>query len=274
MLTEILRGVTEKGPLVHAITNQITSNDCANVILACGAYPTMAESVEEVEEITSNADSLVLNLGNPTPERIRSMLLAGKAANRKGIPVVLDPVGVGASRFRRQAVGELLQELRISVVRGNASEIRTLSGSEGCARGVDAARADAMTEENLPEWITLVKPLSERLHAVVVISGEIDLAVGEGMCCVIRNGHPMMSKVTGTGCMLSALTGAYCGGNPHAVLHAAVTAAGVMGASGQHAAARIVKEGAGTASFRVALIDAISNAKQRMREEEIHIEYY
>lgn len=273
MQEHILERVANKGPLIHTITNSITSNDCANVILSCGAYPTMAESEEEVAEISMSADALVLNLGNPTPARVRAMLLAGKAANRKGIPVVLDPVGVGSSHFRTQVVRQLLGEVSVSVVRGNASEIRTLSGGSGCARGVDAARGDAVTSENLSGWITLARQLADRLDTVVIVSGEMDLIVSADHSCVVRNGHPMMSKVTGTGCMLSALIGAYCGANPQDLFGAVVAAAGVMGVCGEQAYRRVQQENSGTASFRIALIDAISRMNQTSLQEGIRFDY-
>lgn len=272
MRNNILKRVAEQGPLIHTITNSITSNDCANIILACGAYPTMAESEEEAAEISAAADALVLNLGNPTPARVRAMLLAGKAANQKGIPVILDPVGIGASQFRTQAVQAILEAVRVSVIRGNASEIRALSGCGG-SRGVDAAKGDAITLDTLSYWIDVAKRLANHLNAVVLMSGQMDVIVEATTACAVRNGHPMMSKVTGTGCMLSALTGAYCAGNHQAVFDAAVAASGVMGLCGEQAYRRVQLENTGTASFRIALIDAVSRMNQTTLEEGIRVDY-
>ncbi len=272
-LSAVVQRTIEKGPLVHAITNSITINDCANIILAGGGRPTMAESPEEVEEITACADALVLNLGNPSPEKIKAMLLAGREANRQGIPVVFDPVGVGASRFRMKAAADLLGNIRLSIIRGNASELRYLAQGQKSTSGVDAGKDDRVTEQNLSEWITQLQGLSARWGAVTVVSGEWDVVADASHSCILHNGHSMMRKITGSGCMLSALMGTYCGGNPDDPFAAAVAASGVMGISGERAYRNVQKQGGGTSSFRIALIDAVSQIQDTHWEEELHFAY-
>lgn len=258
MFEEILKNVRAQCPLVHAITNYITTNDCANIILACGASPTMAEEVEEVEDITTIANALVINIGNLNQRTVQAMLRAAGKANELNKPVVLDPVGAGASRYRTDTVNQMLKERKFTVIRGNSSEIKTVAQGSGSTRGVDAAEGDATTEENLAERVAFAKALSKKTGAIIAISGAIDLVADENKAYVIRNGHPMMSKVTGTGCMLTALIGAFCGANPGQPLEAAAAAVCVMGLSGELAYQKTVAQDGGTSSYRMHLIDYVS----------------
>ena len=162
--------VRKHAPLIHNMTNRVSINDCANILLACGASPIMAEAIEEVEEITAMCDGLVLNMGMPNRQKIEAMKKAGKRANALHIPVVLDPVGVGASAFRREAVSELLKEVRFTVIRGNLSEIRTLMCGVCGTRGVDAEPADLMVEKNLYQNVKMVTAFAEKSGAVVADS--------------------------------------------------------------------------------------------------------
>lgn len=155
--------VRKHAPLIHNMTNRVSINDCANILLACGASPIMAEAIEEVEEITAMCDGLVLNMGMPNRQKIEAMKKAGKRANALHIPVVLDPVGVGASAFRREAVSELLKEVRFTVIRGNLSEIRTLMCGVCGTRGVDAEPADLMGEKNLYQNVKMVTAFAEKV---------------------------------------------------------------------------------------------------------------
>ena len=199
---------------MHCITNYVTAHDVANMILACGANPVMADEPQEMGEITAHAGALALNMGTPGERRGQAMLAAGKAANANGIPVLLDPVGVGASTFRRKMAEELLEAVTFTAIRGNMSEIRTLSelaekkvtGSSG---GVDVCPVDVVTEETLAEAVTFVKAVSKRLGAVVAVTGAIDLVSDGQQCAVIRGGREEMSRVTGTGCQLSGLAAAF-----------------------------------------------------------------
>ena len=188
--------VRKHAPLIHNMTNRVSINDCANILLACGASPIMAEAIEEVEEITAMCDGLVLNMGMPNRQKIEAMKKAGKRANALHIPVVLDPVGVGASAFRREAVSELLKEVRFTVIRGNLSEIRTLMCGVCGTRGVDAEPADLMGEKNLYQNVKMVTAFAEKSGAVVAATGKNDIVSDGRKAYWIQNGHSMMQTVT------------------------------------------------------------------------------
>lgn len=258
MLKDRLRAVRELHPLVHNITNYVTVNDCANILLACGASPIMADAPEEAAQITARCGGLNLNLGTLNRQKIPAMLAAGKTANALGHPVVLDPVGVGASDFRRETAAQLLAQIRFDAIRGNISEIRTLAGTHGTGSGVDADVADTVTEENLPQTVAFAKAFSRKTGAVIIMTGAIDIvADGETACCIF-NGHPMMGSVTGTGCQLSAMTAAYLTANPAHKLEAAVAAVCAMGICGEIAYERMAPQD-GSGSYRVYLMDAVWN---------------
>lgn len=257
-LAQALTRVRGKSPLVHCITNYVTANDCANVLLACGASPIMADDPGEAEEITSLAAGLVLNLGTLDQRKFSAMLLSGKRANALGISVVLDPVGAGASSLRTESALRLLQEVRFSVIRGNMSEIRTLALGAGHTYGVDAGAADRVTEQSLPEAVAFVKSFSAKTGAIAAVTGGIDLVADGGCALVIRGGHPMMGRITGAGCMLSALTGAFAAANRDDFLTAAAAAVCAMDLCGEKAAARVTPPD-GSGSFRTYLLDAVYN---------------
>lgn len=251
-----LRAVRETAPLVHLITNFVTVNDCANLVLAAGGSPTMARDPLEVAEVTAACRALVLNLG-AIGER-EAMLLAGAQANALGLPVVLDPVAVGVSALRRETAGRLLEALRFAVIRGNASEIRALALGEQAGSGVDAAAVDAVTPETLPRAVALAQTLARRTGAVVALSGALDIVADGERAVVLSNGCPTMGRITGSGCMLSALTGAFCGALPQDPLLAAAGAMATLGVSGDRAEALRLQKGTGTATFRTDLIDGVS----------------
>ena len=202
------------------------------------------------------------------------MLAAGKRANELGHPAVLDPVGAGASRLRTETALKLIDEIRFDVIRGNISEIKTLaacmSGASGknaacggsgdsavsSTKGVDADIADKVTEENLDSAVAFVKEFSERTGAVIAVTGAIDIVAGDGTAYIIRNGHPMMSSITGTGCQLSALTAAFVTANRDCVLGAAAAAVIAMGVCGETAFKRL-GELDGNATYRNYIIDAV-----------------
>ena len=208
-LKEILANVTSKTPLVHCLTNYVTVNDVANILLACGGSPIMADDKDEVEEITSLCNATVINIGTLNTRTIESMILAGKKANELAHIVVLDPVGAGASALRTSTTFELLREVNFSVIRGNISEIKTVALGGGTTKGVDADVSDTINEENLEEAIAYAKSLSTKTGAVIAITGPLDIVADSTAAYVIRNGNPLMSKVSGTGCMLSAVIAAY-----------------------------------------------------------------
>lgn len=258
MLGKMLENVRKSRPIVHCITNYVTANDCANILLACGASPIMACDEGEVEDIASLCGGLVLNIGTLRQAAVPAMLKAGRTANALGIPVVFDPVGAGASRLRTATALELLRQVHFTVIRGNISEVRALARSGGAAQGVDAAPADRVTEETLPQAVTFVRGFARRTGAVVAVTGAIDLVSdGEKTCC-IRNGCPELSRVTGTGCQLSALAGAFAAANPDHPLEAAAAAVCAMGLAGELAKARLTPPD-GTGTFRNYLLDAVSN---------------
>ncbi len=268
--TEILRQTKEKAPLVQCITNFVTVNDCANIILAAGGSPAMTQDPREVEEGIENACALVCNMG--AIGYAGSMVLAGKRANRLGKPAVFDPVGVGGTTLRRDTGARLLEEVHFSVIRGNASEIRWLAGEGTRGSGVDVSLADAVTEENLPQAAQMVRRLAQKTGSVVAVSGEIDLVTDGNRTAAFRNGCPTMARITGSGCMLTALTGAFCGAAPDDCFAAACTAAAAMGVCGELAEKRRLETKAGNASFRIYLIDAVFNLTEEQFQEAVRYE--
>ncbi|MDF2885718.1 MAG: thiM [Lacrimispora sp.] len=267
MFDQIITNVRNNVPLVHAITNYVTVNDCANIVLASGGSPIMADDINEVTDITSIASALVLNMGTLNERTVASMLAAGKQANQCGLPVVLDPVGAGASAFRNKTAFQLLEEIKFSVIKGNISEIKFLAAGEGKTAGVDACEADKVTEENLKRVADFAKAFSKRTGSVIAITGAIDLVADEDHVYAVRNGHLMMSKITGTGCMLSAVTGSYVGANPDNVLKATAAAVCGMGLCGELAYKKLCELHGGTGTYRMLLIDEMSRLNEIMLEE-------
>ncbi len=265
-MRECLENVRKKQPLIHSITNYVTANDVANVLLACGASPIMADDVCEAEEITAGCAGLNLNLGTPNPRKAEAMKKAGKLSNQLGHIVLLDPVGAGASSFRKALSAELLKEIKFDAVRGNISEIRALALGSGGERGVDAASGEHITEENLSRMVDFVKQFSRKTGSVIAVTGEIDLVADGDVCYVIRNGRPEMSLVTGTGCQLSAIMTAFLAANPERRLLAAAAAVCMYGVAGE-TAWRNLKNGEGTAAYRSRIIDAVSFMDGKSLEE-------
>lgn len=258
MMKEMLENVSKKMPLIHNITNYVTVNDVANILLACGGSPIMADDIGEAAEITTICGGLVINIGTLNSNTIESMFAAGRKANELGHPVVLDPVGAGASKLRTETAFRLMDEIRFTVIRGNASEIKTLALGNGTTRGVDADTADAVKEDTLDGAVTFAKGFARKVNAVIIITGAIDIVADADTAFCILNGHPMMSSITGSGCQLSALTAAFVTANPDAPLKAAAAAVCAMGLCGEKAYARMEKKD-GNSTYRNYLIDAIYN---------------
>ncbi len=258
MFAKYLENVRTKCPLIHNITNYVTVNDCANVLLACGGSPIMSDDSGEVEEITSICGGLNINIGTLNKGTIPSMLLAGKKANELGHPVLLDPVGAGASTLRTQTAYKLLDEVKFAVIRGNISEIKTLALGAGTTKGVDADVADTVTDENIENAVNFAKKFAEKTGAVIAITGAIDIVADPKTAYVIRNGNAMMSKITGTGCMLSAMTTAFVVANPENITEAVAAAVCSMGLCGELAHKRL-KEHDGNSTYRNYIIDEIYN---------------
>jgi len=266
MFQNIFENVRKCCPLIHNITNYVTVNDCANILIACGASPIMADDKDEVEEITTICSGLNINIGTLNSRTIASMLIAGKRANELKHPVVLDPVGAGASRLRTETAMKLLEEVKFSVIRGNISEIKTLASGSGTTKGVDADVADKLREENLDDVIAFAKAFAKKTGAVIAITGAIDIVADSEKAYCIRNGHPMMSSITGTGCQLSAMTAAFVSANPDHPLEAAAAAVCAMAYAGEVAYSRL-SEMDGNASYRNYIIDAIYNMSPEMLEK-------
>ena len=256
MLGTCLDNVRKTTPLVHNITNYVTVNDVANVLLACGGSPIMSDDIQDVEDITSICGGLNLNIGTLNHNTIPSMFAAGKKANQLGHPVVLDPVGAGASALRTETALKLLEEVKFAVIRGNISEVKTLAAGSGKTRGVDADVADAVTEDNLDASVAFAKAVAARFGAVVAITGAIDLVADGETCYVIRNGRPEMGKITGTGCQLSGLTATYVVANPDRPLEAAAAAVASMGLAGEIGWSHMQPTD-GNSTYRNRIIDAI-----------------
>lgn len=255
--------VRTKAPLVQCITNFVTVNDCANMILAAGGSPSMAHDIREAAEAVCAANALVCNLG--AIEDVEAMLLAGKQANQLGKPVVFDPVAAGGTALRKEAAKRLVEEVQFAVIRGNASEIRALAGANTTGSGVDASAFDVVTEENLQEAIQIVRVLAQRTKSVIAVSGKLDVISNGARTMVLKNGCSTMARITGSGCMLTALIGAFCGAMPQDPFTAACAAMAAMGVCGELADQRRLQNKTGNATFRTDLIDAVFN----LTEEEL-----
>ena len=256
-IARILRAVRERKPLVHCITNYVTVNDCANALLAIGAAPVMADDIGEAADIAALANAVVINIGTLNERTIRSMFAAAKKAAELGRPAILDPVGAGASRLRTETALALLRDIRFSVIRGNVSEIKTLHAGCGTTRGVDADEKD-LRADGLEAVVATARSLARKTGAVVAVTGATDILSDGNRTLAVRNGHALMSRITGSGCMLSAITGGFCGAAPDRLLDAVAAALCALGLAGEQAAERTLREGAGTGSFRTGLIDALS----------------
>jgi hydroxyethylthiazole kinase len=247
---ENLRLLRERKRLVHNITNYVSMNYIANALLACGASPVMAHAIGEVEEMVALAGALVLNIGTLTPDWVEAMVKAGKQANRLNVPVVLDPVGAGATRLRTESAKQLMAEVRVSVVRGNASEILALARAKSSTLGVDAIHS-------VDEAADVAVALARDSDTTIAVTGETDFVTDGGRAYLVYNGHPLMGRVTGTGCVASAIVAAFLAVDPDAV-NGAATALAFFGLAGEEAAAN----SAGPGSFQTALLDSLYNMNE------------
>lgn len=267
-----LEKVREHEPLVQCITNFVTVNDCANIILAAGGSPSMSQDIREVEESVCHSDALVCNMG--AIELTESMILAGKKANSLGIPVVLDPVAAGGTSLRREVSKRLLNEVHFTAIRGNASEIRYLAGQSSIGSGVDAASEDRITEQNVSEIIEAAAMLATSTESIIAVSGPIDIVTNGENTVLLRNGCATMARITGSGCMLTSLIGAFCGSNRNDYFSAVCSAVAVMGISGELAERKRLKNGTGNATFRTDLIDAVFHMNKRELKGGLRDEIY
>ena len=240
--------IREKGPLVHHITNYVVMNVTANVTLAMGASPVMAHDSQEVEEMVAFASAFVINIGTLSPHWVEAMLSAGKKAKELGVPVILDPVGAGATTLRTEVSNQIMTEVCPDIVRGNQAEVTTLAGGIADIQGVDSLESGEAPVE-------LFRELAEAANAVICVTGPVDWVTDGSRVLRIENGDPMMSNVTGTGCSASAAVAVFnCSGLPQ--LEASAMGLAVFGACGEVAA----KNSQGPGSFQVAILDALHNA--------------
>ncbi|HOO28997.1 MAG TPA: hydroxyethylthiazole kinase [Lachnospiraceae bacterium] len=256
MLETCIEKVRAAAPLVHSITNYVTVNDVANILLACGGSPIMSDEPDDVADITSICGGLNINIGTLNKRSIEAMMIAGHRANELGHIVLLDPVGAGASALRTNTALDLMKHLRFDAIRGNISEIKTLAYGSGTTKGVDADLADAVTESNLDGMIRFVKNFAAKTNSIIAVTGSIDLVADSRKCFVIRNGRPEMGKITGTGCQLSGMMAAFMTANPERKLEAAAAAVCAMGLAGEIGYKKLL-DGEGNSTYRNRIIDAV-----------------
>lgn len=259
-IPDLLAAVRAHRPLIHCITNPISIHQCANALLAAGARPIMAEHPKEVQEITETADALLLNLGNITDVRMDSMRISAETAKERHIPAVLDAVGVACSALRLEYAFDLLQAALPAVLKGNYSEIYALCHADYRSTGVDSDR-----DLTVSAMDRAAAELARRYHTVVLTSGKADIVTDGVRLVHIHNGTPRLSEITGTGCMLGALTAAYLSaGSP---LDVAVVACEVLGICGQ-----LAEPAPGSGSFQVALLDALSIVTDKILQKNANME--
>lgn len=251
--------IRTQAPLIHNITNYVVMNNTANALLAIGASPVMAHSVDEVEEMVNIASSLVINIGTLDAVWVEAMIIAGKAALRKSIPVVFDPVGAGATSFRSEVCKQLIKECRPSIIRGNASEIMALSDTQFRTKGVDSTNKSDTA-------LNSAKALASQTNSTVVISGEIDYITDGITVETVNNGNSMMAKVTGMGCTATAIAGAFSAVNNNA-MEAATHAMSVMGITGEVATA--ISKGNG--SLQINFLDTLFNLDEEVIRKNIRL---
>lgn len=276
-ITNTLNQIKEKNPLTHCITNSVTINDCANAVLAIGGSPFMAEDAEELEEVVTIADALVINIGKLSKEQINSMNISAEVANRTCTPIVLDPVGVGVTELRNKTTLNLINNYKMAAIRGNISEIKAIAKLIGVidenntAKGVDVNVDDIITEENLEANGQIIKETAKQLDTTILASGPIDILSDGETTIAIDNGDDMMPMITGSGCMLSSIVGSCVGGS--SPLEGTLVAILAMNLAGEKARAKVDEKDEGTGSFRTYLIDYLykTNAESLVNESNIMI---
>ena len=276
-INETLSQIKEKNPLTHCITNSVTINDCANAVLAIGGSPFMAEDAEELEEVVTIADALVINIGKLSKEQIKSMNVSAKVANETNTPIILDPVGVGVTELRNKTTMDLINNYNMAAIRGNITEIKSIAKLVGVidenntAKGVDVNIDDIITEENLAANGEIIRELAEKLDTTILASGPIDILSDGKTTVAIDNGDDMMPLITGSGCMLSSIVGSCIGGS--AQLEGSLVAILAMNLAGEKARAKVDEKDEGTGSFRAYLIDYLykTNAESLINESNIRI---
>lgn len=251
-------------PLIHCITNHITINDCANVVLAVGGKPIMAEHSDEVSDITYSSKALAVNIGNINDDRMKSIMISGLVAYEKNINSIIDIVGVSCSKLRLDFAIEFIKKCKPSVIKGNMSEIKAICGFDTKSKGVDVNDEDITTEINISNNINIVRAFAEKTNSVVVATGAIDIISNGKESYLIENGCEELSKITGTGCMLNTLIGTFISNND--IINGAILGTIIMGISGE-----VSKSTKGLASFKIELLDNISTIKEKDILEKIRV---
>ena len=261
-LLEIRHNVKTEKPLIHCITNHISINDCANVVLAVGAKPIMAEHPAEVSEITASSKALAVNLGNITDIRMKSILISGKTALKKSIPSIIDIVGVACSNLRLDFTKKFILECHPNVIKGNMSELKALCGLESGAKGIDVGEKDVVTDHTIANNIAMLKSLSSDTGSVIVATGVVDIITDGTDTYLIKNGCEMLSMITGTGCMLNVLAAAFISNKN--IIGGTVLATALMGICGE-----LSHNMEGTGKFRTTLLDSIFSISDYKFKEKI-----
>ena len=276
-IDETLKNIKEKNALTHCITNSVTINDCANAVLAIGGSPFMAEDAEELEEVVTIADVLVINIGKLSKDQIEAMKISCETADKTNTPIILDPVGVGVTELRNKTTVDLIKNHNITAIRGNISEIKAIAklfgvlNESNTAKGVDVNAEDVITEENLKANGNLICELASKLNTVILASGPIDILTDGETTIAIDNGDDMMPLITGSGCMLSSIVGSCIGGS--SPLEGSLVAILAMNIAGEKARAKVEEKDEGTGSFRTYLIDYLykTNSESLINESNIKI---
>ncbi|WP_160676318.1 hydroxyethylthiazole kinase [Clostridium sp. C8-1-8] len=257
-IAEALKSVRERNPLVHHITNYVTVNDCANITLALGGSPVMADDINEVCDMVSLASAFVINIGTLNSRTVEAMIEGGKRANKLNIPVILDPVGAGATSYRTEVAKKIIDEVKLAVVRGNLSEIKTLYGIKVQTKGVDSGE---IIDDNADEFTIakeIAKDFAKKLGTVVAITGAVDIITDGSKVYTAHNGHKIMAKITGTGCMCTSLIGSYLGSVDDKLV-AALAGITSMSIAGEVAYDNLDKTKEGTGTLKSKIIDAVYN---------------
>lgn len=255
MLGKYLENTKNTHPLIHCITNYVTVCDVANTLLACGASPVMTDEEKDAEDILNLSNGLYLNIGTLNERTVKTMLFAAKKAKSLNKPVLLDPVGAGASAYRTKTAVEIIKTAHPKVIRGNISEIKALASNGGTTNGVDASLSDMITKETLSDATAFAKDFALSYKTTVAITGKYDIVTDGKKCFIIENGCPEMRLITGTGCMLSAVAAAYAAANTSDICSSVAAAVCLMGLAGELG----LKESFGNASHKCRIIDYLSN---------------
>lgn len=270
-IVSIMNKVKNENPLTICITNAVTINDCANAILAIDGSPAITDYSEDVGELITIAKALVINLGMLNDEKIKGIFKACDVATKIGLPIIIDPVAVGVTENRNKLIIKLIENYNINSIRGNISEIKAIAKllnldeiknlESNLAKGVDANEKDIITQKNLKKNTSLIKSLAKKIDSVIVCSGPVDvISDGDEIYC-IKNGDKLMTKITGSGCVLTSIIGSYIGSSNSII--GSITGTLVMGIAGEQAKEYIKKENSGTGTFRTKLIDYLSQMNEK-----------